>query len=102
MVEGSIVGSIFAGILLLPGLSMCAGAIKRKTQRYNPKSAGVSSTMLLFAIIGAFAPTIFIKSTVLMRLDARNVLNMTFMEWSVQNFRRGLPTLPLFPSSVNV
>lgn len=59
LVEGSIVGSIFAGILLLPGLSMCAGAIKRKTQRYNPKSAGVSSTMLLFAIIGAFAPTIF-------------------------------------------
>lgn len=59
LVEGSIVGSIFAGILLLPGLSMCAGAVKRKTQRYNPNSAGVSSTMLLFAIIGAFAPTIF-------------------------------------------
>lgn len=59
LVEGSIVGSIFGGILLLPGLSMCFGAIKRKTQRYNPKSAGVSSTMLLFAIIGAFAPTIF-------------------------------------------
>lgn len=59
LVEGSIVGSIFAGVLLLPGLSMCAGAIKRKTQRYNPKSAGVSSTMLLFAVIGAFAPSIF-------------------------------------------
>lgn len=59
LVEGSIVGSILAGVLLLPGLSMCAGAIKRKTQRYNPKSAGVSSTMLLFAVIGAFAPTIF-------------------------------------------
>ncbi|ODQ64096.1 hypothetical protein NADFUDRAFT_75568, partial [Nadsonia fulvescens var. elongata DSM 6958] len=59
LVEGSVIGSILAGILLLPGLSMCAGAIKRKTQRYNPKSAGVSSTMLLFAILGAFAPTIF-------------------------------------------
>lgn len=59
LVEGSIVGSIFAGVLLLPGLSMCAGAIRRKTQRYNPKSAGVSSTMLLFAVIGALAPTIF-------------------------------------------
>lgn len=59
LVEGSIVGSVLAGILLLPGLSMCAGAIKRKTQRYNPRSAGVSSTMLVFAVIGAFAPTIF-------------------------------------------
>lgn len=59
LVEGSIVGSIFAGILFLPGLSMCFGAIKRKTQRFNVKSAGVTSTMLLFAVIGAFGPTLF-------------------------------------------
>ncbi|KXX75235.1 Low affinity vacuolar monovalent cation/H(+) antiporter [Madurella mycetomatis] len=59
LVEGSIVGSIFAGILFLPGLSMCCGAIKRKTQRFNSKSAGVTSTMLLFAVIGAFGPTLF-------------------------------------------
>lgn len=59
LVEGSIVGSIFAGILFLPGLSMCFGALKRKTQRFNSKSAGVTSTMLLFAVIGAFGPTLF-------------------------------------------
>ncbi|KAF5970837.1 Ca2+:H+ antiporter [Fusarium coicis] len=59
LVEGSIVGSIFAGILFLPGISMCFGAIKRKTQRFNARSAGVTSTMLLFAIVGAFGPTLF-------------------------------------------
>lgn len=59
LVEGSIVGSVFAGILLLPGLSMCFGAIKRKTQRFNVRSAGVTTTMLLFAVIGAFGPTLF-------------------------------------------
>ncbi|EAS29782.3 calcium/proton exchanger [Coccidioides immitis RS] len=59
LVEGSIVGSIFAGILFLPGLSMCFGAIKRKTQRFNVKSAGVTSTMLLFATVAAFGPTLF-------------------------------------------
>ena len=59
LVEGSIIGSIFAGILLLPGLSMCFGALKKKTQRFNVKSAGVTSTMLLFAMIGAFSPTLF-------------------------------------------
>ena len=59
LVEGSIIGSIFAGILFLPGLSMCFGAIKRKTQRFNVRSAGVTSTMLLFAVIGAFSPTLF-------------------------------------------
>ena len=61
LVEGSIIGSIFAGILFLPGLSMCFGAIKRKTQRFNVKSAGVTSTMLLFATIAAFGPTLFYK-----------------------------------------
>lgn len=59
LVEGSLIGSIFAGILFLPGLSMCFGAIKRKTQRFNVKSAGVTSTMLLFAVIAAFGPTLF-------------------------------------------
>lgn len=59
LVEGSMIGSILGGVLLLPGLSMCGGALKRKTQRYNPKSAGVSSTMLLFAMVTMFAPSLF-------------------------------------------
>jgi Ca2+:H+ antiporter len=59
LVEGSIIGSIFAGVLFLPGISMCFGALKRKTQRFNAKSAGVTSTMLLFAVIAAFGPTLF-------------------------------------------
>ncbi|ODV57848.1 calcium/hydrogen antiporter ASCRUDRAFT_40283 [Ascoidea rubescens DSM 1968] len=59
LVEGSLIGSILGAVLLLPGLSMCAGAVKRKTQRYNPKSAGVSSTMLLFSMVVMFAPSIF-------------------------------------------
>lgn len=59
LVEGSMIGSILGGVLLLPGLSMCGGALKRKTQRYNPRSAGVSSTMLLFAMVIMFAPSFF-------------------------------------------
>ncbi|KAF2725040.1 hypothetical protein K431DRAFT_300444 [Polychaeton citri CBS 116435] len=59
LVEGSIIGSVFAGILFLPGLSMCFGALKRKTQRFNVKSAGVTSTMLLFSVIAGFGPTLF-------------------------------------------
>lgn len=59
LVEGSIVGSILAGVLLMPGLSMCSGAIKRKEQRFNAKSAGVTSTMLIMATIGTLTPTMF-------------------------------------------
>lgn len=59
LVEGSIVGSILAGVLLMPGLSMCGGAIRKKEQKFNAKSAGVTSTMLIMAIIGVLTPTMF-------------------------------------------
>ncbi|KAJ1657320.1 hypothetical protein IWQ61_003262 [Dispira simplex] len=62
LVEGSLLGSFLAGLLLMPGLSMIAGGIKRKEQRFNLRSAGVSSTLLIMSIIGAFAPTLFYQT----------------------------------------
>jgi len=59
LVEGSIVGSLLAGVLLMPGLSMVSGAVRRKEQRFNARSAGVTSTMLIMAIIGTLTPTLF-------------------------------------------
>lgn len=57
LVEGSIVGSLLAGVLLMPGLSMVSGAIRRKEQRFNAKSAGVTSTMLIMSCVGVLTPT---------------------------------------------
>ncbi|CCF56288.1 hypothetical protein KAFR_0A08540 [Kazachstania africana CBS 2517] len=57
LVEGSMIGSILGAVLLLPGLSMCGGALYRKTQRYNPASAGVNSALLIFSMIVMFVPT---------------------------------------------
>ncbi len=37
LVEGSIVGSLLAGVLLMPGMSMCSGALRRKEQTFNAK-----------------------------------------------------------------
>ncbi|KAG2217184.1 hypothetical protein INT45_013196, partial [Circinella minor] len=59
LVEGSLIGSILVGVLLLPGCSMVSGGIKRKEQKFNAKSAGVTSTMLIMALIGALSPTLF-------------------------------------------
>ncbi|KAG2236654.1 hypothetical protein INT48_000209 [Thamnidium elegans] len=59
LVEGALIGSFLAGVLLMPGCSMVSGAVKQKEQRFNAKSAGVTSTMLIMAIIGALAPTLF-------------------------------------------
>ncbi|KAJ7600436.1 hypothetical protein C8J56DRAFT_8920 [Mycena floridula] len=62
LVEGSIVGSLLAGVLLMPGMSMCSGALRRKEQSFNAKSAGVTSMMLIMAIIGALTPTLFYQT----------------------------------------
>lgn len=40
LVEGSIIGSILVGVLLLPGSAMVSGGMKRKEQKFNSKSAG--------------------------------------------------------------
>ena len=81
LVEGSIVGSILAGVLLMPGLSMIGGAFKRKEQRFNARSAGVTSMMLIVAVIGVFTPTLFYEiygsvSFPLKVLDRSRVTNL--------------------------
>lgn len=62
LVEGSIIGSILAGVLLMPGSSMIGSAVRTKEQRFNAKSAGVTSMLLIMAIIGTLAPTLFYQT----------------------------------------
>lgn len=62
LVEGSIVGSLLAGVGLMPGVSMISGAMRKKEQVFNAKSAGVTSTMLIMAIIGTLTPTLFYQT----------------------------------------
>lgn len=79
LVEGSIVGSILAGVLLMPGASMISGAFKRKEQKFNAKSAGVTSTMLIMAIIGTLTPTLFYQTygSVSCRVGKLNIVLLT-------------------------
>lgn len=62
LVEGSIVGSLLAGVLLMPGASMCSGAIRQKEMKFNAKSAGVTSMLLIMAFIGTIVPTLFYQT----------------------------------------
>jgi Ca2+:H+ antiporter len=73
LVEGALIGSFLAGVLLMPGCSMVSGAVKQKEQRFNAKSAGVTSTMLIMAIIGALTPTLFYQmfGSVSSRIEAQ-------------------------------
>ncbi len=59
LVRASIVGSIVTNLLLLLGLSMFAGGLKFKEQRFNPVAAGVSSSLLIIAFAGVALPAIY-------------------------------------------
>jgi Ca2+:H+ antiporter len=59
LVQGAMIGSLLCGLLALPGVSMFSGGLKRAEQRFNSKSASVTSTMLVVSLIGVFAPTVF-------------------------------------------
>jgi Ca2+:H+ antiporter len=59
LVQGAIIGSFLLGLLALPGAAMFSGGLNRVEQRFNSKSASVTSTMLVVAVICVFTPTIF-------------------------------------------
>jgi len=59
VVKASIVGSVIGNILLVLGASMIFGGFKFKTQSFNKKAVEVSSSMLLFSVIGLSIPAIF-------------------------------------------
>jgi len=59
MVKASIIGSIIINVLLLIGLSMLAGGLKYKEQKFNKDSAGLSSTMLIIAVVGLAMPSLY-------------------------------------------
>ena len=59
VVRGSIIGSIIGNILLLIGLSIMIGGFKFKHQRFNKEAIGVSSTMLIIAVVGIVTPSLY-------------------------------------------
>lgn len=59
LVTNSVTGNLIGAMLLCPGLAMILGGLKHKEQFFNRHAAGVSATLLLMAIIGAFTPSIF-------------------------------------------
>ena len=62
VVKASIAGSVIGNILLVLGASMFFGGLKHKIQKFNKNSIELSSSMLLFAVIGLTIPAIFMHT----------------------------------------
>lgn len=69
MVKASITGSIIGNLLLVLGLSLFAGGLKHKIQRYNVSLAGMNGSLMIVAIIALFVPAIFLQTHVLHEED---------------------------------
>ena len=59
IVKSSIAGAVIGNVLLVVGASMLAGGLKFKTQKFNEKVSEVTSSMLLFAVLGLCIPALF-------------------------------------------
>jgi len=62
LVKASITGSILGNLLLVLGAAQLAGGLKFKTQRINPHLAGMSSTLLVVAVMGLVMPAVFLAA----------------------------------------
>jgi Ca2+:H+ antiporter len=59
VVKASLIGSILGNILLVMGLAMFVGGLKRKNQKFSAAGAQAQSSMLLLAAVALVMPTIF-------------------------------------------
>ncbi|MFY9611547.1 MAG: calcium/proton exchanger [Blastocatellia bacterium] len=59
VVKASITGSILGNILLVLGLSILAGGLKHKSQKFNTTAATMSATLMTLSAIGLLVPAVF-------------------------------------------
>jgi Ca2+:H+ antiporter len=59
VVKASITGSILGNLLLVLGVSIFAGGLKHKHQKFNRTAAGMSGTLMSLSAIGLLIPAVF-------------------------------------------
>ncbi len=59
IVKASITGSILGNLLLVLGVSVLAGGVRHKTQRFNPTAAAMSATTMALSAIALLVPAVF-------------------------------------------
>ncbi|XP_042191323.1 cation/H+ exchanger protein 1 isoform X3 [Callorhinchus milii] len=62
VVKSALTGTLLGCVLFIPGISMVIGGCKHQEQRFNSRSAGISSALLFISVGGVFAPTLFSKT----------------------------------------
>src|SRR5882762_9692468 len=62
LVKASLTGSILGNLLLILGLVLVAGGLKRPIVTFNRAAAGTAGAMLLLAVVGLVVPALFAQA----------------------------------------
>lgn len=88
MVKASITGSIIGNLLLVLGLSVFAGGLKFKIQKYNVTLAGLNGSLMILGIIALFIPAVFLNThsitesdTKFLSLVVAGILIVAYLAW---------------------
>ncbi|MBM3897712.1 MAG: calcium/proton exchanger [Thaumarchaeota archaeon] len=76
LIKASIAGSIIGNVLLIFGLSIIAGGLRKKEQLFNSQNAGVQTSMLFLAVIGLAVPTILAET----ELKGESIANQNLIQ----------------------
>jgi Ca2+:H+ antiporter len=63
VVKASLTGSILGNLLLVLGMSLFVGGMKREEQSFNARSAAINATSMTLAVIGLLMPALFLQSS---------------------------------------
>lgn len=90
MVKASLTGSIIGNLLLVLGLSIFAGGMKYKIQKFNVTLAGLNGSLMIVAVIALFVPAMFFnthsiteKDTDVLSLIVAGLLIAAYMAWLI-------------------
>lgn len=88
VVKASLTGSIIGNLLLVLGLSVLAGGLKFKEQKFNVKLASHNASLMLLGVIALFIPAVFAGSltqheTTGMSLVVAGVLIVAYVLWLI-------------------
>jgi Ca2+:H+ antiporter len=62
LVKASITGAIIGNTLFILGLSLLAGGVRHRIQRYDPRETSLNAAMMILAIAGLYLPATFAVS----------------------------------------
>jgi Ca2+:H+ antiporter len=62
IVKASLTGSIIGNLLLVLGLSLFAGGLRREEQEFNARAASTHTASLALAVIGLLMPALFVNA----------------------------------------